>query len=108
MTDLRAVALQLRIEALGESIWEDMGGVVPGIFDKRHWQARLLDWAMCNPQFKTDLFRFIDVLPALHSSKQVADHAREYLLSVGGDCPEESVLCCGRRSAVSCRVRRQS
>ena len=71
------VRRQLQIDELGESLWRDMRDAVPGVFDQRHWQARLLDWAMRNAEFKTGLFRFIDVLPTLHTWNQVAEHARE-------------------------------
>src|SRR5437764_822037 len=29
------------------------------------WSERMLDWAMSRPPFKTQLFRFVDVFPAL-------------------------------------------
>ena len=40
---------------------------------------RLMAWTMRDEGLKSQLFRFVDVLPALHSSEAVAEHLREYL-----------------------------
>lgn len=48
---------------------------------------RLTRWAMADAALKTQLFRFIDVLPALRSSEEIARHAREYLLRPGLPLP---------------------
>ena len=42
---------------------------------------------MRDPGFKVDLFRFVDVLPVLQTTSQVAGHVREYLLKDGRDLP---------------------
>ncbi|MBI3947728.1 MAG: proline dehydrogenase family protein, partial [Armatimonadetes bacterium] len=41
---------------------------------------RVTRWAMGDEALKTQLFRFIDVLPALRASRDVARHLGEYLL----------------------------
>src|SRR5437764_428744 len=38
-----------------------------------------MEWAMRDEHFKTQLFRFVDVLPTLDSSSEVARHLKEYL-----------------------------
>ncbi|MGH2758359.1 MAG: proline dehydrogenase family protein, partial [Actinomycetota bacterium] len=43
------------------------------------WTDRLLDWAMDHPDFKTQLFRFVDVFPACRNDADVARHLEEYL-----------------------------
>src|SRR5262245_21824973 len=40
-----------------------------------------MEWAMSDENFKTQLFRFVDVLPALSSSSEVSRHLKEYLLN---------------------------
>src|SRR5262245_1109540 len=40
-----------------------------------------MEWAMSDENFKTQLFRFVDVLPALNSSSEVSRHLKEYLLN---------------------------
>ena len=51
----------------------------PGIFSKKGAYARLMEWSMKDPVFKTQLFRFVDVLPSLHSSTEIVGHLQEYL-----------------------------
>jgi len=38
----------------------------------------MMEWAMRDEHFKTQLFRFVDVLPALTSSAEVSRHLKEY------------------------------
>jgi RHH-type proline utilization regulon transcriptional repressor/proline dehydrogenase/delta 1-pyrroline-5-carboxylate dehydrogenase len=52
---------------------------VPGIFSKKGAYARVMEWSMKDPAFKTQLFRFVDVLPALPSSAEIVRHLQEYL-----------------------------
>ena len=42
------------------------------------WQDRLMEWATDDPEFRVKLLRFVDVLPALRSSRAIADHVRQY------------------------------
>ncbi len=79
------------VETEIEYLFHQFSGLVkgarPGVFDSSFWHGRLLDWAMADSSFKADLYRFIDVLPALETPEQVADHVREYLLSGRHDIP---------------------
>ncbi|MBC8108627.1 MAG: L-glutamate gamma-semialdehyde dehydrogenase, partial [Anaerolineae bacterium] len=72
-----------RVQQLGRELWGRVQGEVPGIFNKGYWQGRILDWAMRDPNFKIDLFRFVDVLPSLQTTEQVTRHLKEYLLKEG-------------------------
>jgi RHH-type proline utilization regulon transcriptional repressor/proline dehydrogenase/delta 1-pyrroline-5-carboxylate dehydrogenase len=49
----------------------------PSVFDTRRWIGRIMDRAMQNEDFKTRLFRFIDVLPSLND-ELVLRMLREY------------------------------
>jgi len=79
--------LERRIRDLGAEVWEAMRGEVPGIFNGDFWQGKLLDWAMRDPEFRVDLFRFVDVLPALNDRKQVFAHLKDYLLREDRELP---------------------
>ncbi|MEI6806550.1 MAG: proline dehydrogenase family protein, partial [Myxococcaceae bacterium] len=79
--------MQAQIEALGLQLFQDMRGEKPGVFNSDYWQGKLMDWVMKDPSFKVDLFRFVDVLPQLETSDQVAKHVREYLLKEGRVLP---------------------
>lgn len=50
------------------------------LFDKEYWFGMVMDFVMKDPSFKIDLFRFVDVLPSLVTSDQVAKHIKEYLI----------------------------
>src|SRR6516165_10791727 len=43
------------------------------------WTERLLDWALASPDFKQQLFRLVDVLPACVDDADVLAHLEEYL-----------------------------
>jgi RHH-type proline utilization regulon transcriptional repressor/proline dehydrogenase/delta 1-pyrroline-5-carboxylate dehydrogenase len=73
------------VQQLGRELWQRVQGEVPGIFNKGYWQGRILDWAMRDPSFKVDLFRFVDVLPSLQTTDQVTRHLKEYLIKEGRD-----------------------
>src|SRR6186997_3655281 len=52
------------------------------VFRMSWWSERMLDWAMSRPAFKTQLFRFVDVFPALDGNDDVARHLAEYFEGV--------------------------
>ena len=73
-------ALEPRIRDLGEKLFALMdASPAPGIFSKKGAYARVMEWSMKDPAFKTQLFRFVDVLPALKSSAEIVRHLQEYL-----------------------------
>ncbi len=73
-----ATALDAEITSLAEKI---AGGARrrSRLFHVSWWNERLLDRAMANPGFKTDLFRFVDVFPATRDNDDVLGHLGEYL-----------------------------
>ncbi|MBI3466495.1 MAG: bifunctional proline dehydrogenase/L-glutamate gamma-semialdehyde dehydrogenase [Planctomycetes bacterium] len=79
--------LNAEIAELGRDLWSRTRGEVPGVFDKGYWQGKILEWAMHDPTFKVDMFRFVDVLPTLVGTEQVSQHVREYLLKPGRELP---------------------
>ena len=53
------------------------GGTLP--FSPGWFDERLMEWTMDNEALKVQLFRFVDVLPTLHSSGEVSRHLRRNL-----------------------------
>ena len=80
-------ASEAQIQAFAERVWQQLKKQRSSLFDKSYWQGRMLDWAMQDPSFKTDLFHFVDVLPCLKTKEQVTSHVREYLLKPGRKLP---------------------
>src|SRR5690242_12839487 len=74
------------ISALARSIAELGTGERSKVFRMSWWSERMLDWAMARPDFKTQLFRFVDVFPALDGNDDVARHVAEYFEGV--DAPK--------------------
>jgi RHH-type transcriptional regulator, proline utilization regulon repressor / proline dehydrogenase / delta 1-pyrroline-5-carboxylate dehydrogenase len=50
-----------------------------GLFSARFWSDQLMNWAMKDPAFKLQLFRFIDVFPMLNTPEMVHDYLVDYL-----------------------------
>ena len=75
--------LEPRIRQLGETLFDRMAGNTPGLFDKAWWSGQVLEWAMRDPGFKTEMFRFVDVFPVLQTPEAIGQHIREYLLRPG-------------------------
>src|SRR4051812_23969020 len=80
-------ATQSSIKAKGETIFNMMESEGQSIFNKDWWYGRIMEWSMKNEQFKTQMFRFVDVLPYLQSSSEVAKHLKEYFAESGEDLP---------------------
>ncbi len=79
--------LENLIRRKGESIFNDLESDSSSIFNKDWWYGRIMDWSMKNERFKTQMFRFVDVLPYLNSSSEVARHLKEYFADGGEELP---------------------
>jgi RHH-type proline utilization regulon transcriptional repressor/proline dehydrogenase/delta 1-pyrroline-5-carboxylate dehydrogenase len=79
--------LQPQVEALGKEIFDKMEGDGVSIFNKDWWYGRIMDATMQSKHFKTQMFRFVDVLPYLNSGSEVARHLKEYFAEKGDQLP---------------------
>ncbi|MBV8351119.1 MAG: L-glutamate gamma-semialdehyde dehydrogenase, partial [Verrucomicrobia bacterium] len=72
---------QSEIEQLGWEIFDliDKEQGSPRLFSSNDFYGRLMEWSMQDPVFKTQMFRFVDVLPTLSSPDDVVRHMLEYL-----------------------------
>src|SRR5882762_2856036 len=75
----KGALLEDSIRRWGEKIFAlvDEAGQ-PSLFSKKGLYGALMEWSMRDERFKTQLFRFVDVLPSLTSSGEVARHLQEY------------------------------
>ncbi len=71
----------------GSEIFGLMEADTTSVFNKDWWYGRIMDWSMKNEAFKIQMFRFVDVLPYLKSSDEVARHLKEYFSSQGQEIP---------------------
>lgn len=79
--------LQSQVEAKGKAIFQSLEDNNQSIFNKDWWYGKIMDWSMQNTAFKTQMFRFVDVLPTLSSSSEVARHLKEYFAEGGENLP---------------------
>lgn len=80
--------IQNQILAKGEEILKRMDGQSKAsIFSKDFWYGSIMEWSMKNDKFKTNMFRFVDVLPSLNSGNEVSRHLKEYFSENGGELP---------------------
>lgn len=80
--------IQSQIVTRGEEILKRMESQSKAsIFSKDFWYGSIMEWSMKNEKFKTNMFRFVDVLPAINSGDEVARHLKEYFSEDGGKLP---------------------
>ena len=73
-------AIERRARELGEMLFARMDAApVPGFFSRKGAYARLMEWSMKDPAFKTQLFRFVDVVPACRDLDVLARHLTGFL-----------------------------
>ena len=100
MSSLQPAELDRKILEMGQDVFTKMQGETPGVFNKDYWQGRILEWAMKDPTFKVDMFRFVDVLPMLDDKEQVSRHIKEYLLKEGRELPGVMKVISGTRCGI--------
>jgi len=73
--------LQQEIEHTGREIFAliDQSQREAAVLRRNDFYGRLMDWCMRDESFKTQMFRFVDVLPTLKSADEVVRHLSEYL-----------------------------
>ncbi|MDF0644165.1 MAG: proline dehydrogenase family protein [Nitrospira sp.] len=74
--------LETAIRRIGEDLARLSAGRTPTVFERRWWSQAAMNLAMHDPAFKTQLFRFIDVLPAIPNDERVVALAGEYFGSM--------------------------
>jgi len=75
------------LESLTEQIGSDLLRLARRHEGGRLWSEQFLTWALKDPAFKVQLFRFVDVFPMLHTSAQIHDYLMDYLSQPGVTLP---------------------
>src|ERR1041385_3054817 len=98
------VDLERRIREYGEKIFALIDAAEPpSLFSRKGFYGTLMDYSMRDENFKTQMFRFVDVLPTLTSNAEIARHLNEYL---GDDSVKLSpAMRLGQIGRASCRER---
>lgn len=75
--------IEARTREIGETIYAGLGRDRPWLFQRKYWDDRIMNWSMSDERLKVQLFRFVDVLPMLHTDQLVAQRLGEYLHEAG-------------------------
>src|SRR5881397_4009599 len=70
--------LQREIEQRGRRIFELVDKYPESLFSKAGFYQRLMTLSMRDERFKTQLFRFVAVLPSLRRSSEIIQHLEQY------------------------------
>src|SRR5262245_7758832 len=76
--------IEQRVQTIGRELF-DLAQSVRGHSVGQWMDNLLMRFSMRDERVKTQLFRFIDVLPVLGTSEQINGHLRQYLLQADGD-----------------------
>lgn len=76
-----------RIHALGVELLQRARGHKAGIFSKQFYSDALMEWSMKDPNFKVQMFRFVDAFPTLNTPDSIYDHLNDYLSQPGVTVP---------------------
>ena len=71
-------AFEPDVQALARRIAEAGATERTRVYHMTWWTDRMLSWAMAHPDFRTQLFRFVDVFPACIDDADVVRHLEEY------------------------------
>ncbi|MBS0191165.1 MAG: proline dehydrogenase family protein [Phycisphaerales bacterium] len=58
-----------------------------GMLSAKFYSDALMEWSMKDPEFKVQMFRFVDTFPMLRSAESVYDHLHDYLSQPGVSVP---------------------
>lgn len=73
-----ADAIERRTQEIGREIFAGIDTRGPSIIRREWWDNWVMDWSMTDERLKVQLFRFIDVLPMLHTPDAVAAQIQAY------------------------------
>ena len=76
-TDLQHV--ESLTQQYGRELFRHMGAHARKGFSVAGWEDRFLQQIMADAELRTQLLRFVDVFPSLHSSRAIATHFLEYI-----------------------------
>jgi RHH-type proline utilization regulon transcriptional repressor/proline dehydrogenase/delta 1-pyrroline-5-carboxylate dehydrogenase len=81
---------EARVQAIGRELFDRVAGERHAFYSADRWTAALFAWSLANEDAKLQLFRFIDVLPALEHDRDLVRHLREYF--DGREAPYAALL----------------
>src|SRR5256885_12491945 len=81
---------EARVQQIGRDIFDRVAADRQAFYSADRWTAALFAWSLAHEEAKLQLFRFVAVLPALDSDRDLVRHLREYL--EGREAPYAGLL----------------
>src|SRR5437899_7407330 len=81
---------EARVQEIGRELFDRVAADRQAFYSADRWTAALFAWSLAHEEAKLQLFRFVDVLPALDSDRDLVRHLREYF--EGRDAPYAGLL----------------
>ncbi|MBL8876307.1 MAG: proline dehydrogenase family protein [Phycisphaerae bacterium] len=78
---------EARIFDIGADLLRRARGHKTGLLSAKFYSDALMEWSMKDPEFKVQMFRFVDTFPMLRSAESVHDHLTDYLSQPGVSVP---------------------
>ena len=78
---------EARIFDLGADFLRRARGHKTGVLSAKFYSDALMEWSMKDPEFKVQMFRFVDTFPMLRSGDAIFDHLQDYLSQPGVTVP---------------------
>ncbi len=78
---------QSQIESFGRKILESAKNSKHSLLSKNKFYSLLMDFCIKNTGIKSQLFRFVEVLPMLQTGTEIINHLKEYLADEKGSLP---------------------
>jgi len=83
----RSAGEEARIKEIGTRMLSLARAHKTGVLSAKFYSDALMNWSMKDPNFKVQLFRFVDAFPMLRSSEDIFDHWEDYLTQPGVTIP---------------------
>jgi RHH-type transcriptional regulator, proline utilization regulon repressor / proline dehydrogenase / delta 1-pyrroline-5-carboxylate dehydrogenase len=80
-------AREARIFELGADFLRRARGHKTGVLSAKFYSDALMEWSMKDPEFKVQMFRFVDTFPMLRGGDAIFDHLQDYLSQPGVTVP---------------------
>lgn len=80
-------AHESRIFELGSDMLRRARAHKTGVLSAKFYSDALMEWSMKDPEFKVQMFRFVDAFPMLRTPEAVYDHLTDYLSQPGVTVP---------------------
>jgi RHH-type transcriptional regulator, proline utilization regulon repressor / proline dehydrogenase / delta 1-pyrroline-5-carboxylate dehydrogenase len=79
--------LEPRVQEIGRRMLELARGHKTGLLSSKFYSDWLMEWSMKDPNFKVQMFRFVDCFPMLRDADDTYEHLRDYLSQPGVTVP---------------------